>query len=373
MALQNYAEQKRLLAGLDVAGLTAYANALNTCAEQLNNCWTGNADKAMVFDRFKRQLDAVNKLRQNLNWVQKTAGYILDRMNELGKLGTFQPPPVPPVPEVPFAGSFAQQTRLQLNTGLLRTAMDTFNPHISRLDETQGVLKAAVKFLDTFLLGWLEITKKLHDSSSLMDAVLNRHRQLFNTIHSIADIYDGKDDKLKGVLAILLASITTKHLNDLMEATKQFVMRKKVDEFVDLIQHPEKWPPEWHQAKTDTGNPGIDVDGAFGAQCADISKAWFAKLYGLDPKSADARLSAWNDAGTAPMTNFPRKDWMTHVDGGQGYLAGDIAFTKGHTFVIISDQDGEGNFWVVEQNPNSPKKSLYNASQITDAFRYKAL
>ncbi len=63
---------------------------------------------------------------------------------------------------------------------------------------------------------------------------------------------------------------------------------------------------------------GIDVDGAYGEQCADISKLWYMRMYGV----ASVGLSAWNNAGTAPMVNFSAKSNMRDVSGGP-YAAGD--------------------------------------------------
>ncbi|MDR1210345.1 MAG: DUF2974 domain-containing protein [Clostridiales bacterium] len=116
---------------------------------------------------------------------------------------------------------------------------------------------------------------------------------------------------------------------------------------------------------------GIDVDNAYGEQCADISKKWFMEMYGVN----SVGLSAWNNAGTAPAVNFSEKSRMADVSGGP-YAAGDIGFAinppnSGHTFVVVSNPDKNGNVQILEQNPSSPRIRSVPMSYITNGYRKK--
>jgi hypothetical protein len=115
---------------------------------------------------------------------------------------------------------------------------------------------------------------------------------------------------------------------------------------------------------------GIDVDGAFGEQCADISKLWYMRMYGV----TGVGLSCWSNGVPGVYFDAGKKN-MQDVSGGP-YAAGDIGFTikppnTGHTYVIMSSPDANGNVQILEQNPSSPKISTIHISKITNGYRKK--
>ena len=150
-----------------------------------------------------------------------------------------------------------------------------------------------------------------------------------------------------------------------IDAARDQLVLVKLEEFKKWVLDKTNW------TEHPGGAPeGIDVDNVAGEQCADISKKWYMMLYGVDR----VLLSAWNDAGKAPEVNFPAKNTMTDVSGGP-YAPGDIGFIVnskvGHTFVILSAPDANGNVQILEQNPDRPHISTIPASRITNGYRKK--
>ncbi|MDR2664763.1 MAG: hypothetical protein LBC21_00605 [Oscillospiraceae bacterium] len=139
---------------------------------------------------------------------------------------------------------------------------------------------------------------------------------------------------------------------------------KQLDDFKTWVLDKNNWTD-----KAGGAAGGIDVDNAFGEQCADISKKWYMTMYGV----SSVGLSAYDDAGKTPMVNFKAKNTMADVSGGP-YAAGDIGFKigkSGHTFVIMSNPDANGMVQILEQNPSSPRLSTMHISEITNGYRKK--
>ena len=168
--------------------------------------------------------------------------------------------------------------------------------------------------------------------------------------------------------------ITDKKTTDALSgATGGFENQKLLDDFINWVFDENNWT-----SKPGGATRGIDVDNYFGEQCADISKVWYMRMYGAESVS----LSAWNDNGTVPMVNFPESSTMADVSGGP-YAVGDIGFTinppyVGHTFVVISNPDAEGNVKIIEQyyktdsNPGGePQIRTIPVDEITNGFRKK--
>jgi hypothetical protein len=118
---------------------------------------------------------------------------------------------------------------------------------------------------------------------------------------------------------------------------------------------------------TSGGNPGIDVDGVYGAQCADISKAWVQRVLGLPTPPL---LTAQDEQGRAV-------DWGDSVPAGANkqdsntkIKAGDVIFFKfGHTAIALNNEDDGGGFRVIEQNLPSPHENSYDKLQVSAFFR----
>ena len=144
---------------------------------------------------------------------------------------------------------------------------------------------------------------------------------------------------------------------------------KELEDFKNWVLDRQNWTDRPGGARG-----GIDVDGVYGEQCADISKLWYMKMYGVD----SVQLSAWNRNGTTPMVSFGAQNTMNNVSGGP-YAAGDIGFTIkppsiGHTYVIMSNPDANGMVQILEQNwptGNSPQTRTIPVSEITNGFRKK--
>jgi hypothetical protein len=113
---------------------------------------------------------------------------------------------------------------------------------------------------------------------------------------------------------------------------------------------------------TDGLNLGIDIDGAYGAQCVDISKSWLQvalKLKSpplLTAVDSSGKAVAW---GSTPPNGVNKQPMEANIK------AGDIIFfTFGHTAVAINDEDDNGNFTVIEQNKPSPRQTVYNKAKV---------
>jgi hypothetical protein len=114
---------------------------------------------------------------------------------------------------------------------------------------------------------------------------------------------------------------------------------------------------------TDASNPGIDIDGAYGAQCVDISQSW-------------AKNNGWPGGGLnaypASARSFSNPSPFSSVGSDPKVQAGDILFFSiGHTAVAMNNEDNSGNFKVVEQNYPSPHENTYNHIQVVEIYRLK--
>ena len=199
MALPNFWPQKKYISGLgtDFASLTAYANALNKCAADLNACWVGNTDKQYILSAVNRQVQAVNQLRQNVNWLQKTADFVLEKLNELGQLAGFSQPHVSAVAAIAYMGGTAARTRIQLDTGAVRTAANILNHKRSALINCQSNFVRAKMVIDPFILGIWGIGTNVGASNKQIDALLARHDKIVQALHRVAERYDAADLRLK--------------------------------------------------------------------------------------------------------------------------------------------------------------------------------
>jgi hypothetical protein len=144
--------------------------------------------------------------------------------------------------------------------------------------------------------------------------------------------------------------------------------KEKVQEFKEWAMDRSNW----------TNNPGgaqggIDADGVYGEQCADIAKAYYQRLFG-----SSVLITAW--ANDMPINSYNPRAWFSgsipsglqDVSNGGNVTqvkAGDIVFFGGHVAVATSDSDAHGNFRVIEQNPMSPTESDYNVSRAIGCFR----
>lgn len=115
---------------------------------------------------------------------------------------------------------------------------------------------------------------------------------------------------------------------------------------------------------TDGGNPGIDVDGAYGAQCFDLANYYMQQLgIGWDRTSVDA----WGDFNFPLQykSQFERLGWKLieypsfsqlkvgsiTFENNQGVGLGEITY-GGHTEIITAIEGTTISF--LTQNPNSP-------------------
>jgi len=198
MALPNFFSQKNCInsLGTDVSGLKTYADALNECAASLNACWVGNIDKQYVISAINQQIQAVNTQRQDVNWVQQTADFVLGKLNELGALTGFSQPHIPSIASIHFMGGCAAKTRIDINTGSIRTAAKVLNNKRTCLVDSKNHLARAVNVIDVFILGIWTIGAKITVANKQIDALLNRHDQIVAALRKIADIYDQADHRL---------------------------------------------------------------------------------------------------------------------------------------------------------------------------------
>jgi len=196
MALQNYARQKNALSLLDVFRLEDYARALNTCARGLDGAWSGNSDKQLLFQAIQRQLADINKLRQNMNWVQKAAQFLLDKMNELGELTGFAQPWIPNLADIAFAGGGGSSTRIKMNTGAVRGCGDALNAKRGCLSDCQSDLNRALQTVDSMLLGMWDIGGSLRGAQSSMDCLLARHDRIVAVLRQTAEVYEAADRRI---------------------------------------------------------------------------------------------------------------------------------------------------------------------------------
>ncbi|MBN9611868.1 MAG: hypothetical protein J0H64_00085 [Actinobacteria bacterium] len=110
-------------------------------------------------------------------------------------------------------------------------------------------------------------------------------------------------------------------------------------------------PTSW-KSSTDGGKPGIDADGWYGAQCADLGIAWSQQsgrrvgFDGLDASSA--KKTGWHYVSGTLGSALPG-DVITRVGGRQ------------HV-VVVTGQPANGVVEVIEQNPGSPAVKFYSTS-----------
>jgi hypothetical protein len=112
-----------------------------------------------------------------------------------------------------------------------------------------------------------------------------------------------------------------------------------VDDFKNWALSSTNW-----NSTTPYGNPGIDYDGAYGAQCADIGIAWsqwIGRRVSFDGWDAEnAYKPGWRVVGFS-LGQAQAGDVVTRVGG------------KRHVIVIIGSP-ANGTVQDIEQNPNSP-------------------
>ncbi|MDR1447953.1 MAG: hypothetical protein LBI63_03200 [Candidatus Ancillula sp.] len=134
------------------------------------------------------------------------------------------------------------------------------------------------------------------------------------------------------------------------------------DEWVNWVLDKKNW-----NSVTDGGNSGIDVDGAYGAQCVDLSKSWVQSALHLQ---SPPLLTAIDENGEAVAWGSSPPNGVYQVDKQESIKSGDIIFFRfGHTAVAINNEDGSGRFRVVEQNIPSPHKNAYPKTQVLAVFR----
>lgn len=198
MALINFWPQKNCISGLnaDLSGLTAYAHALNSCAAEINACWSGNTDKQYIFSAIGRQMQAVNRLRQEVNWVRQTSDFVLVKVNELGRLEGFTQPYVAQIASIGLMCGCSTQTRIKLDTGKVRAVATTLNNKRSSLVDSKGNLFKARSIIDMFILGIWGIGGRLNSVNSKMDELIARHDRIVNALNKCAEIYDAADRRL---------------------------------------------------------------------------------------------------------------------------------------------------------------------------------
>jgi len=100
------------------------------------------------------------------------------------------------------------------------------------------------------------------------------------------------------------------------------------------------------------GKPGIDADGAFGAQCADLGIAWSGQAghrVGFDGwDSSTAGKAGWHFV-SGNLSQVQPGDVVTRVGG------------KQHVVVVTGSPSG-GSVEVIQQNPGSPAVASYSTS-----------
>lgn len=110
-------------------------------------------------------------------------------------------------------------------------------------------------------------------------------------------------------------------------------------------------PSNWN-AKTPAGNPGIDADGYFGAQCAEVGIAWSERVGhrvsfdGLDTSAASK--AGWHYVA-GNLGSAKPGDVITRV-GGQQHV------------VVVTGSPNAGQIAVLEQNPLSPREVTMSTS-----------
>jgi len=198
LALINFWQQKNYLNGLqaDLSGLTAYANALNSCAASINACWDGNTDKQYIFSAIGRQIQAVNRLRQDVNWVQHVANFVLEKLNELGRLEGCSQPYVAQVSAIGMSTGCSAQTKIKLDTNRVRAAATILNSRRSSLAESKNNLARATNVMDIFILGIWTIGAKIIIANKQVDELLVRHDRIVQALNRCADTYDAADRRL---------------------------------------------------------------------------------------------------------------------------------------------------------------------------------
>lgn len=217
MGLTNYWSQKSYIDGLqsDLSGLTTYAHALNSCAADLNYYWAGNTDKQYIFSAISRQMQVVNSLRQEVNWVSRTSNFVLEKLNELGMLEGFSQPFVAQIAAIGMAASCSSQPRIRLDTSAIRTAATTLNTRRSSLTDSSGNLFKANSIIDLFILGIWGIGGRLNGINSQIDELIARHDRIIGAINQCATLYDQADFRLKQKAYAL-------HSPGLVEATQPY-------------------------------------------------------------------------------------------------------------------------------------------------------
>jgi len=374
MALKNYAQQKGVIRKMAeaVEELNTYADTLNAFAQELNVCWASNDDKTAVFKSIQLQMDDVNNLRQNANWVYRTADWALEKINELGSLKGQTPPHIKKIPDITVLGAATSNT-IQVDTGRLRSAAEGFQAKRALLVSIETQITQMERGLDSLLVSIVSLFRLL-PCVSKAKSLVTRHDRLAAGVLRVADIYDGVDKSIYG-MAVALAKNAAQAVTGAAESAMDYV---KLKQFTEWALDESNWTVggSWLDGKWivgATGKGGVHADTVFGAQCADISKAWVQKLLGLD---SPPPLSAWNNKATAPMVNFDWQGYGLRDASGGPYKAGDVGFTSGHTYVIITDQDADGYVTILEQNARpagnpdgSPQTSQMHYSKIENAYR----
>lgn len=126
------------------------------------------------------------------------------------------------------------------------------------------------------------------------------------------------------------------------------------------------------KSTTDGGKPGIDVDGAYGAQCADLSKSWAQWALGLKTPPLLTAVDGFMGSPVSGGANFPPPgiEQRNMGENDETIQAGDIVFFKfGHTAVVTAAQDPSGLFRVFEQNPGSPAEREYPIETVLSVWK----
>jgi len=124
-----------------------------------------------------------------------------------------------------------------------------------------------------------------------------------------------------------------------------FQMSSLIDVFRAWALNPQNW-----NSVTPSNNRGIDADGSFGAQCADLGIAW--------SQQAGARVGfdGWD-------TSSASKPGWHYVSGNLSQVQpGDVVTRVGgiqHVVVVVGPPSG-GSVEVLQQNPGSPAVAGYS-------------
>lgn len=195
----NYLGQKSKLEELhdDLIRMQNYAKHVNGCTGDINACWFGNKDKQKLMSALAAHVTEVNQATAELNLFKQTATFVLNIMNELGKLLGDKRPNVSPIGKVPVCNPSHIDVKIKIDTSALRLVADKIDREKKLLQDTTFSIKGTNNILDALVLNVFGLAGLLKTIDTRIEALVQENTKIVLSIRKICDLYESTEMSLK--------------------------------------------------------------------------------------------------------------------------------------------------------------------------------